>query len=67
MHRYPIQTEDSVKFHSIYSASGKVIEALDEEERLVAKNKNIEFFHAPIKEIVHVIKFIQEQFSAIDT
>jgi hypothetical protein len=63
MHRYPIHTEDAIKFHSIYSATGKVIEAVDEEERLVAKNKNIEFFHAPIKEIKTVIAFIQKSFS----
>lgn len=67
MHRYPLETEDSIKFHSIYSATGKVIEALDGEERLVAKDKNTEFFHAPLKEIVKVIAFIEEQFSAADT
>jgi hypothetical protein len=32
MHRYPIHTEDGVKYYSIYSATGKVIEDVDEEE-----------------------------------
>lgn len=68
MHRYPIHTEDGIEFHSVYSATGKVIEdKVEEEERLVAMHKNTEFFHAPLKEIERVIAFIAESFSSNET
>ena len=59
MYRYP---NDRGGFHSVFKLSGKIIrdgqENEKEDERLVAKNKEIEWFCAPIAEILEIIEGI---------
>lgn len=58
MYRYPNERG----FHSVYKLSGEIIqdgqENTDEKERLVAKNKEIEWFCAPLEEILSVVEGI---------
>jgi hypothetical protein len=60
MYRYP--NESGTGFHSVYKLSGEIIqdgqENTDEKERLVAKNKEIEWFCAPLEEILSVVEGI---------
>jgi len=57
VYRYPSKRG----YHSVYKLSKKVIKdgqehEEDDEERLVAKNKEIEWFCAPIDEILHYVE-----------
>lgn len=60
MYRYPY--ESGTGFHSVYKLSGEIIEDgqenTDEKERLIAKNKEIEWFCAPLDEILKVVEGI---------
>ncbi len=67
MHRTPTADGKETLFRSVYSATGELIDddqdkKIGTDERLVAKNKHVEWFNAPITEVKSVIESIVNAF-----